>query len=176
MPLTLASIAASAALGALIGLIRQWGEQEKHRDKPDVDFGGVRTHTFWGMLGCLGGASSSTSPWVLPVVILAVSVHQIVVRWKGLDLGHAGGTSFAATLLTLLVGALVSWQMTQAAVLVTALTMVMLGLKQPIHAWTRHFTNEDMRAALQFAAITGVVLPLVPNRAPARPKSRDGSL
>ena len=165
MPLTLAAIAASAALGALIGLIRQWSEQEKHRQNPEVDFGGLRTHTFWSMLGCLGGAATPLAPWVLPVVILAVAAHQIVARWQSLNLGHGGGTSFAATLLTLLVGALVSWQMTQAAVLVTALTMVMLGLKQPIHAWTRHFTNEDMRAALQFAAITGVVLPLVPNRA-----------
>ncbi len=164
MSLALAYIAASAALGALVGLIRQWSEQEKHQ--PDtVDFGGVRTHALWGMLGCLGGTTVGLAPWVLPVIIVAVATHQILARWKSIEEGHGGGTSFAAALLTLLAGALVAWGMSQAAVLTTALTMVMLGAKKPIHAWTRNFTPEDIRAALQFAAITGVILPLVPDRA-----------
>jgi hypothetical protein len=43
----------SACLGALVGLIRQWSDQ---KDSPgsEVDFGGVRTHTFWAILGCTG--------------------------------------------------------------------------------------------------------------------------
>lgn len=165
MPLTLAAIAASAGLGALVGLIRQWSDQEKHLDRPEIDFGGVRTHTFWGMLGCLGGAVTEGAPLALPVIVLAIAAQQIASRWRSALDGQPGGTSFAATLLTLLAGTLVAWDQTQAAVLVTTLTMVMLGLKQPIHAWTRHFTAEDLRATLQFVAITGVVLPLVPNRA-----------
>ena len=48
--------------------------------------------------------------------------------------------------------------------MVAALTMVLLGIKQPLHAWTRAFTPADIRGTLQFVAITGVVLPLVPNR------------
>ena len=58
MPLTLSAIAASAALGALIGLIRQWSEQSKVGAGSDIDLGGVRTHTFWSMLGYLGGAAT----------------------------------------------------------------------------------------------------------------------
>jgi uncharacterized membrane protein (DUF4010 family) len=42
--------------------------------------------------------------------------------------------------------------------------MVLLGLKQPLHAWTSHFTADDIRGTLQFVAITGVILPLVPDR------------
>jgi uncharacterized membrane protein (DUF4010 family) len=49
-------------------------------------------------------------------------------------------------------------------VLVAASVMILLGLKQPLHAWTRKFTADDIRATLQFVAITGVILPLVPNR------------
>ncbi|MCF3652300.1 MgtC/SapB family protein [Synoicihabitans lomoniglobus] len=167
MPLTLAAIAASAGLGALVGLIRQWSEQTKNEatDGPSIDFGGVRTHTFWGVLGCLGGAATERAAWALPVIIAAIASHQIVFRWRGPVPGNGGGTSFAAMLLTILAGTLVAWDLTQAAVLVTTLTMVTLGLKQPIHNWTRKFTAEDVRAALQFVAITGVVLPLVPNRA-----------
>jgi len=42
--------------------------------------------------------------------------------------------------------------------------MVLIGLKQPIHPWTRRFTSQDVRSVLQFVAITGVILPLVPNK------------
>ena len=68
----LGPIFASAGLGALIGLIRQWSEQAEHGGK--TDFGGVRTHTLWAILGCLGAvASRDFTPLALPVVIIAVS-------------------------------------------------------------------------------------------------------
>jgi len=44
----------------------------------------------------------------------------------------------------------VYWGYRQAAVVVAATTMVLVGLKQPLHAWTRHFTAEDIRGTLQF--------------------------
>jgi uncharacterized membrane protein (DUF4010 family) len=164
MPPQLASIAASAGLGALIGLIRQWSDQEKHPTGAELHFVGVRTHTFWAVLGCLAATAGERAPWALPVVVIAVATHLIAMRWTAASGTAPGGTSFAAALLTLFTGALVAWDETQSAVLVAALTMVLLGLKQPIHAWMRHFTQNDIRATLQFVAITGVVLPLVPNR------------
>ncbi|MFH1499020.1 MAG: MgtC/SapB family protein [Verrucomicrobiota bacterium] len=155
---------ASAGLGALIGLIRQWSEQVAGNEK--ADFGGVRTHTFWAILGCLGAvASRDFTPLALPVIIAVVAAHLLVAHGRHADAGSPGSTSFAASLLTLLVGALVAWGHTQTGVVVAALTMVLLGLKQPIHDWTRSFTAADIRGTLQFVAITGVVLPLVPDRA-----------
>ena len=155
---------ASAGLGALIGLIRQWSEQSEHGGK--TDFGGVRTHTFWAILGCLGAvASRDFTPLALPVVITVVASHLMIAHHRHADAHSPGSTSFAASLLTLFVGALVAWGHTQSAVVVAALTMVLLGLKQPIHDWTRAFTPADIRGTLQFVAITGVILPLVPNRA-----------
>jgi uncharacterized membrane protein (DUF4010 family) len=161
----LPDLAASACLGALIGSIRQWSEQTKSDDAASVDFGGVRTHTLWGVLGFLGGALSERATWVLPAVLLAVSTQQIVSRWRNASAGHPGGTSFAAMLLTLLAGVLMAWDQTKAAIVLTMLTMVVLGIKQPLHAWTQNFTSDDVRAALQFVAITGVILPLVPDQA-----------
>jgi uncharacterized membrane protein (DUF4010 family) len=67
-------------------------------------------------------------------------------------------------MLTVMVGALVQWEHGEAAVLLTALTMVLLGNKRPVHEWTNAFTHTDIRATLQFVAITGVILPLVPDR------------
>jgi Predicted membrane protein len=159
---TLSALAAAAGCGALIGSIRQWREQTRHSDD-GPDFGGVRTHTLWALLGCIAAGF----PWALPVVLVLVASHLVALRWQpGPSADRApGGTGFAAALLTILVGALMSAGDARAATLVTALTIVLLGLKQPIHDWTRRFTTEDVRAALQFAAITGVILPLVPNRA-----------
>ncbi|HSI08299.1 MAG: MgtC/SapB family protein [Rariglobus sp.] len=163
LPPLLGPIFASAGLGALVGLIRQWSEQTEHGGK--TDFGGVRTHTFWAILGCLGAvASRDFTPLALPVVITVVAAHLLVAHVRHSDAASPGSTSFAASLLTLFVGALVAWNHTQTAVVVAALTMVLLGLKQTIHDWTRAFTPADIRGTLQFVAITGVILPLVPNR------------
>ncbi len=159
---TLSALAAAAGCGALIGSIRQWSEQTRAANQ-GMDFGGVRTHTLWALLGCL----SAGFPWALPVVLALVAGHLISLRWSPAPAAvrAPGGTGIAAALVTVLVGALMTADQPRAAVLVTALTVVLLGLKQPIHDWTRRFTPADIRAALQFAAITGIVLPLVPNRA-----------
>ena len=162
-PHLLGPIFASAGLGALIGLIRQWSEQTEHGGKGD--FGGVRTHTLWAILGCLSAAASRDhATFALPIVITVVAAHLIVAQSRVANPGSPGSTSFAASLLTLMIGALVAWGHTQTAVVVGALTMVVLGIKQPLHTWTRAFTPGDIRGTLQFVAITGVILPLVPNR------------
>jgi uncharacterized membrane protein (DUF4010 family) len=157
-------IIVSACLGALIGLIRQWSEQ---RGKPgEMNFVGVRTYTLWSLLGCLAAyLSEHYSAAILPVALILIGGHLTMLHWRDGKDGHPGSTTFVAALLTCLVGALVNWGHQQMAVLVAALTMVTLGSKQPLHSWTRHFTNEDIFSALQFAATTGVILPLVPDRA-----------
>ncbi|MBK9989201.1 MAG: MgtC/SapB family protein [Verrucomicrobia bacterium] len=164
MSTQLGLIVVSACLGALIGLIRQWSEQ---RDKPgEMNFGGVRTYTLWSLLGCLASyLTEHYSTATLPIALFLIGGHLTMMHWRDGRDGHPGSTTFVAALLTCLVGALVNWGHQQMAVLVAALTMVTLGSKQPLHSWTRHFTTEDIRSALQFAAISGVILPLVPDSA-----------
>ncbi len=164
MPTLVTPVVVSACLGALVGLIRQWSDQKASPDN-EADFGGVRTYTFWAILGCVGAfISANYAAAVLPIVVALVGVHLTALHLKTSGGSHPGSTTFAASLLTCLLGALVFWGHTQSAILVAAATAVMIGLKQPIHAWTRAFTVEDIRATLQFVAITGVVLPLVPDR------------
>src|SRR5688572_4250691 len=107
MPDLIQFIVVSAGLGALIGLIRQWGEQT---DRKPGDFAGVRTHTFWAVLGCLGAyASEAHTPYVFPVVLLAVATHLIVQAAAAHDDSNPGTTSVAGALLTLFCGALTFW-------------------------------------------------------------------
>jgi uncharacterized membrane protein (DUF4010 family) len=162
MPDLVRYIVVSAGLGILIGIIRQWGEQAE--PKPG-DFAGVRTHTLWAVLGCLGAfAQEAYAPYAFITVLALVAAHLIAQAAVQHDNVMPGSTSFAGAMLTLFCGALVFWDETQSAVLVAATTMVIVGLKQRIHSWTRAITEADIRATLQFAAISGVILQLVPNR------------
>lgn len=162
MPELLRYIAVSACLGALIGLIRQWGEQS---DGDAAAFAGVRTHTFWAVLGCLGAfAQEAHAPFALVAVLVLVAGHIITQTATAARKTAPGSTSMAGAMLTIFCGALVLWDEMKSAVLVAATTMVLLGIKQPIHKWTREISLRDIRATLQFVAISGVILPLVPNR------------
>lgn len=162
-PLLLALVV-SGCLGALIGLIRQWSEQAA-LPAGEGEFSGVRTFTLWAVLGCVAAfLHERYSPALLPVVLAAAAVH-LVLRPARAGAAPAGSTTFVASLVTLLLGALVYWRHFQPAILTAAIAMVLLGFKQPIHAWTRAFTPVDIRLSLQFVAITGVILPLVPDRA-----------
>lgn len=162
MPELLTPIVVSACLGALIGLIRQWGDQ---RETESAEFAGLRTHALWAVLGCVAGFTGGRQePYVLIVAMLGVGAHLILPFPRIPGRNPPGSTSFAEALLTLLCGALVAWNETRAAVLVAALTMVILGSKKPIHSWARELTTADIRGTLQFVAITGVILPLVPDR------------
>jgi uncharacterized membrane protein (DUF4010 family) len=162
MTVLLTAILVSACLGALVGLIRQWGDQQ---GAEPGEFAGVRTHTLWAVLGCLAAHLNDTFPYALAVVLVAVPAHLIARAFRPGAVEPPGSTSFAGALLTVLCGVLVAGGETRVAVVVAALTMVLLGSKQPIHAWARALTAQDVRATLQFAAISGVILPLVPDRA-----------
>ncbi len=164
MDLLLQSLILSASLGALIGLIRQWGDQhDAHKD--DVSFAGLRTFVLWALIGYTSAfLSESYAPYCFAVALVLVGLHLVLHGISSEERTRVGFTTGAAAIITLFLGALVYWDHLTLAVMLAALTMVTLGLKQKIHSWTRRFTDEDIRSTLQFVAVTGVVLPLVPNQ------------
>ncbi len=163
MPEPAESLILSASLGALIGLIRQWESQQG--TERDQEFAGLRTFSLFAMVGCLAAyADEHHTRGVLVTCLAALALLFALLHFTRREGGSAGYTTPGAALVTFLVGALVTWGERQGAVLAAALTLLLLGLKQPIHQWTRAFTSQDVRSVLQFVAITGVILPLVPNR------------
>lgn len=165
MPPFIKALLVSGCLGALIGLVRQWSEQRNGHE--DVEFAGVRTFSFLGLLGCLAAyGMCEWTVWVLPVTLGVVGLFFAAGTLSpppaaGPRMGYA---AFMAALLTLFIGALVYWDQQQAAVLVAVATAVLIALRPSLHSWTTKLTTEDIRSALQFAAITGVILPLVPDQ------------
>lgn len=163
MPEDIVGLLVSACLGALVGLIRQWSEQQEHED--GEGFAGLRT---FALLAVLGYASAVIGTGgrgiVFAAVLLLVGIFLAASQFRRGEAGHLGHTTFAASMLTFLLGGLVHAGQLRLAVVIAAGTMVVLGSKQVTHAWTRRFTSGDVRSALQFAAVTGVILPVFPDR------------
>ncbi|MFZ4693758.1 MAG: MgtC/SapB family protein [Verrucomicrobiia bacterium] len=161
----LLSLLVSASLGALIGLERQWAEQ--HAAGEHVEISGVRTFALWALLGNVAALlSSSHAPHLFAAGFLAgagllLAHHLVLVRVEGKS---AGLTTITATLLTYLIGGLVAWERARVGVVLAVSLILLLASKRTIHRWTERFTRADVLAALQFAAITGVILPIAPNR------------
>lgn len=165
MESSLTGLILSASLGALIGLIRQWGEQQDGQ-LGDRDFAGLRTYILWALAGYASALLTDVyAPFLFQATMLMLALHLVLFGRFGAGKGGVGLTTAASAILTLFLGGLVYWQHLQEAVMLAALTMLVLGLKQSSHDWTQRFTKEDIRSTLQFTALTGVVLPLVPNQA-----------
>lgn len=159
----LQSLILSASLGALIGMIRQWGEQQDAH-KSDDRFAGLRTFVLWSLIGYTAALISATyAPYCFIAAVTMVGLHLVLHGMASQGNHSIGFTTAAAALLTVFLGGLVYWNHLLLAVMLAALTMLILGLKEKSHYWTSRFTPEDIRSTLQFVAVTGVVLPLVPN-------------
>jgi len=159
----LKALLVSLCLGALIGLERQWEKETWHPGKHVL--AGLRTFTFWSLLGTLCGYFTQiVHPFFFLAGFLAMAVWiAIFLFYKNRSSADPGYTTGAVGLLTYLIGGLVAYGQDKAALILTLTVVILLALKPYVHQVSRRFSKEDVRMALQFAAITGVILPLVPD-------------
>ncbi len=160
----LVSLLVSGSLGALIGLERQWERQVGQHDQRVP--AGLRTFTLWAMLGTVcAHLSKSGHPYLFVAGLGAVSIWLgIFLHFRTRDKVGAGFTTAATGLLTYLLGGLVVAGEARAALVLTVAVLLLLAGKPSLHSLSKSFTPEDARMALQFLAVTGAVLPLVPDR------------
>jgi uncharacterized membrane protein (DUF4010 family) len=154
----------SGSLGALIGLERQWDDQFLHHRSQVL--AGLRTFTLWALFGALcAWFSQSVHVAVFVVGFASMSLWVTALLFlrgrRGRDLGFTTG---AAAMLTFLIGAMVFWQMEREALVLTVSMLILLAMKPVLHRFTQGITMEDVRSALKFAAVSGVILPLVPDQ------------
>ncbi len=153
----------SASLGALIGLVRQWSfEREHHGEQAKA---GLRTLTAWSLLGAAAGLLEQAGvAWAIAAFLAAFTVMMAVV-YLGEGKHHVFGlTTLSVGLVTFTVGAMAAYELYVPATMLGVGVMLILGIKHWSHDWTRRWKPEDVRCLLQFAAITGIVLPLAPNQ------------
>ena len=163
MPDLLKALLVSASLGALLGLERQWSGQ---RENPASDtLAGARTFALWAALGtlCAWFAEQHQAGFFLAGfagmnVFLALFLYRRAAHDRDIGL-----TTGAVGLATYLLGGLVWHGQSKAAVVITVTMVVLLASKEWVHRLSRKFSRADVYQALQFAAVTGIVLPLVPD-------------
>ncbi|MHB9009392.1 MAG: MgtC/SapB family protein [Limisphaerales bacterium] len=155
---TFQNLALALGLGLLVGL---------QRERAGTPLAGIRTFPLVTLFGALcalladrlGAWLPAAGLFSLAVVIFAASL--INARLKPDD---AGMTTDAALLLMSLVGACVMLELRAVAVVVGGAAAVLLHLKPQLHTFATRIGEDDFRAMMQFALITLVILPVLPNR------------
>ncbi len=159
-PLVLvARFAAALGLGVLLGL-------EREHSKTESSFAGVRT---FGLLALAGGVTAHLDthlgePWLALGVFAAAAGLVLVSYLVTARLGHLGITTELSALLAFALGVLcVRGHVTTAAAIAVASGGI-LALKDWLHRLAARIETSDIQATLEFAIVSVIILPLVPNQ------------
>ena len=150
---------AALGLGLLLGL-----ERERKRDA-ELLFGGIRTFALIALLGAMGAFMERelNQGWLILAAFVAVSALVIVSYATTAVRGEVGITTEVTALLAFIVGALCGWEQVAVASVATVVCLLLLTLKDFLHGLARRVEIEDVQATLQFAVISVIILPLLPN-------------
>jgi uncharacterized membrane protein (DUF4010 family) len=151
-------------IGILVGLQREYARDEED-DRSKKSFAGVRTFALMGLAGCAAAFAADIlqSPLVLIGLLLPVSALIAIAYYVLAVSGSVGITTEVAAVVTLLAGALCFWDQLAIAVALGVATTALLSLKIELHGFVARLTREDVLAALKFAIITAIVLPVLPD-------------
>jgi uncharacterized membrane protein (DUF4010 family) len=148
----------SLAIGLLIGLERERRSSAK---------AGLRTFALVALLGTLSGllAEKTGSGWILAAGLLSVGAMIIAAYInRPDDAGDSGTTSVVAILVCFCLGAAVWFGYGTLAVMLGIATTVLLYFKAELHGLSSQLTSKDLISILQFAVLTFVILPILPDR------------
>ncbi|HEX2836827.1 MAG TPA: MgtC/SapB family protein [Phycisphaerales bacterium] len=150
------------ALGLLVGL---------QRERSASAVAGIRTFAFITLLGALLPiiATLTQVAWAVPASIVAGLLAVLGLAYIGNITRDPkdpapGVTTEVAMLVMFAAGVLCGLGESRLAAIVGAATAVLLHLKPSLQRFTRALTDEDVRAIMQFAAISLIILPVVPDR------------
>ena len=152
-------MAISLLLGLLIGL---------QRERTERSIGGIRTYPLIAAFGTLcGWLAADYGGWIVAAGLVALAALLVINNFMLARGGNhdAGQTSEAAALLLYGIGAYIVSGEPAVAVALGGAIAVLLHLKDPLHAFANRIGERDLAAIMQFALITLVVLPVLPNRA-----------
>ncbi len=147
----------SLALGLLIGLERERSPHAK---------AGLRTFSLVSLAGTLGAllADKTGAPWLLGAGLLVLGGMLVASYFKDEDLEDPGTTTVAAVVVCYALGALVWYGQEQLAVTLAILTTALLYFKPELRGVSRNLTRTDLVSILQFAVLSFVILPILPNQ------------
>jgi uncharacterized membrane protein (DUF4010 family) len=148
----------SLGIGLLIGLERERNPSAK---------AGLRTFALTALLGtlCAMLSEQTGAPWLLVTGFAAVGAY-IVAAYMGEHAPEAepGTTTEAALLVSYALGAMVWHGERELAIMLAIVTTVLLYFKPEMQGIARRLTRRDLVSILQFAVLTFIILPILPDR------------
>jgi uncharacterized membrane protein (DUF4010 family) len=160
---TLVGLGVAALVGLAVGIQREWSG---HATGPDARFAGMRTFLLLGLSGGIAGWLLGHGESAAGAVLLAGAVAlPIVAYFAASRPGGAAveGTTEAAALLVVALGTLAGFGEFRLAGGLGALVAFALNEKARLQRLLPRIGEEEMHAALQFAVLALVILPLLPD-------------
>lgn len=152
----------AALVGLAVGLEREWSG---HATGPDARFAGLRTFALLGTIGGFGGWFLTIDQPVAAVCLIGGSILFTVVAYAK-TMERAGstvdGTTEVAAILVIAMGVTAGLGNRALASAAAAVMLVLLAEKSAFQSALQRVGAAELRATLQFAVLSLVVLPLLP--------------
>ncbi len=152
------AFATALGIGLLVGL-----ERERRPDSA----AGLRTFALVAMLGCLFALLSEKtgSSWLLAVGLVVIAAAMVASNFSAVqEEQYRGFTSEAAVIVCYGLGAAVWYGYDTLAVMLAITTTILLYFKAQLRHISDSLTPRDLNSILQFAVLSLVVLPILPNQ------------
>jgi uncharacterized membrane protein (DUF4010 family) len=147
----------SLAIGLLLGLQRERTPSAK---------AGLRTFALVAVLGTTAGllAEAAGDAWIVTAGLVLVGL-MIVAAYRGEEApeSDSGTTTVVAVLLCYALGVMVWYGQSRLAVGVAIAATLLLHFKTELHGLSAQLSRGDVASILQFAVLTFIVLPLLPD-------------
>jgi uncharacterized membrane protein (DUF4010 family) len=136
------------------------------RERSPAARAGLRTFSLVALAGTLGAVLSEKTgaPWLLAAGLLVLGGMMVATYWRDPAEGDPGTTTVAAVVVCYALGALVWFGMEQLAVTLAVATTALLYFKPELSGVSRSLTRLDLVSILQFAVLSFVILPILPNQ------------
>ena len=145
-------------IGLLLGL---------QREKTPSAKAGLRTFGLVGLFGTVTAlvADAVGNAWIVPTGLALVGLMIVAAyhRTEGPE-ADSGTTTVIAVLLCYGLGVMVWHDRSQLAVSVAIVATLLLHFKTELHGLSARLSRQDVASILQFAVLTFIVLPLLPDR------------
>jgi uncharacterized membrane protein (DUF4010 family) len=150
--------ATSLAIGLLIGL---------DRERNPLASAGLRTFALVALFGTLAALLSekTESPWLLLGGLLIVGIMTITANLRApKKVSDPGTTTVAAIIVCYALGAIVWYGYSTLAIMLAIVTTILLYFKTELHGLSRNLDRRDLISILQFAILTFIILPVLPDK------------
>ena len=161
--LLLQNLLISLALGALIGLEREYARHKKRAH----EYAGIRTYPLIALFGALSaylGEKVSIFVFLVGMVLMGVLITIAYLTINKAEKSYVGATSEVAGFLTFFIGALCYYgEISFAAILAVTVTIILYA-RSILHRFAERITSHELSDTLKFAVIAFVILPFLPNK------------